>query len=190
MVSLFEVARSIYGAYRLARLDEGGLAYFDSSPAGALRSFWVAALVAPIFVFATAVGWSAADVPPPLFRTALVEGLFYVVGWCLFPFVMIYGSRLLDRTPRYPLFLSAYNWSHIIQIAIVLPPLFLGLTGLLPAEVITLLFLGAYVLTIAYEAYVIRTALDIGMGEAIGLALFDFVLALILEDFSVAVVLR
>ena len=190
MVSLFEVARSVYGAYRLARLDQGGLAYFDGTPAGALRSFWVAALVAPIFVFAVAVGWSGADMPPPLFRTALVEGLFYVIGWCLFPVLMIFGSRLLDRTPRYPLFLSAYNWSHTIQIAIVLPPLFLALTGLLSSEAIALLFLGAYALTIAYEAYVIRTALDIGMGEAIGLALFDFVLALILEDVSVAFILR
>ena len=44
-----ETLRALYGAYRLARLDAGGMAYFDSSIGGFWRSFFAAVLVVPFY---------------------------------------------------------------------------------------------------------------------------------------------
>ena len=40
MISLREVFTALYGAYRLARLDAGGLKYFDITDQGFWRSFF------------------------------------------------------------------------------------------------------------------------------------------------------
>ena len=45
--SVTEIAYALYGAWRLARLDSGGMGYFDRSIAGFWKSFFAALLVAP-----------------------------------------------------------------------------------------------------------------------------------------------
>ncbi len=44
-----EAIVSLYGAWRLARLDRRGFEVFDQTPAGAIRSFFAAVLVAPMY---------------------------------------------------------------------------------------------------------------------------------------------
>jgi len=44
-----EALLSLYGAWRLALLDKRGLELFDKTPAGAIRSFSAALLVAPMY---------------------------------------------------------------------------------------------------------------------------------------------
>ena len=47
-----EVASSLYGAWRLACLDESGMGYFNISVEGFWRSFFAAVLLAPVYMLA------------------------------------------------------------------------------------------------------------------------------------------
>ena len=116
-----ETVYSIFGAYRLAMLDKSGLSYLDRSPEGAIRSFYAALIVLP--AYAVLVVLRLWDVLPEvsLLRFITVEGLAYVISWTAFPLVMFHISGLLDRSARYFDFLSAYNWSSVIQMGLYLP---------------------------------------------------------------------
>ena len=60
---------SIYGAYRLARLDAAGMSYFDTSVAGFWRSFFAAVIIAPFYAMLLAIRFPiiAADADPTRF---------------------------------------------------------------------------------------------------------------------------
>jgi len=45
-----EMMYALYGAYRLARFDAGGMRYFDASIDGFWRSFFAAVLIAPFYL--------------------------------------------------------------------------------------------------------------------------------------------
>ena len=79
MLSVRELATSLYGAYRLARFDPSGLRFFDASPAGAGRSFYAAAIVAPLYGLMLAVASPERDVS--YLRFGFIEGTAYVLSW-------------------------------------------------------------------------------------------------------------
>ena len=86
MLNTRELAASVYGAYRLARLDPNGLRFFDASPAGARRSFYAAAIVAPFYALMLAVG--APEPASDTLRFSLVEGIAYVLSWVAYPVIV------------------------------------------------------------------------------------------------------
>ncbi len=157
-----ETVYSIFGAYRLAMLDKTGLSYLDRSPEGALRSFNAALIVLP---------------EVSLLRFVTVEGLAYVISWTAFPLVMFHVSGLLDRAGRYFDFLSAYNWSSVIQMGVYLPVVAIADSGLLPEGLGEGLVLAVTMLVLMYQWFIARTTLDINGGSAAGVVLLDMILA-------------
>jgi hypothetical protein len=172
-----EALYSIYGAWRLALLDRLGLNYLDKTPEGALRSFYAALLVLPAYAVLVVLRlWDVlADVS--LLRFASVEGIAYVISWTAFPLAMYYVAGLLGRAERYFDFLSAYNWSSVIQMGIYLPVVAIADSGLLPAALGEGMVLVVTMLVLIYQWFIARTALDIGSGTAAGVVLLDMVLA-------------
>ena len=81
MISLREVLTALYGAYRLARLDVGGLRFFDITDQGFWRSFFAAALVAPLYLVLLLIRYSNLPAPIPLFRFIALESIAYVIAW-------------------------------------------------------------------------------------------------------------
>jgi len=172
-----EAVYSIFGVYRLALLDKAGLTYLDRSPEGALRSFHAALIVLP--AYAVLVVLRLWDVLPEvsLFRFIAVEGLAYVISWTAFPLVMFYISGLLDRSGRYFEFLSAYNWSSVIQMGLYLPIVAIADSGLVPEGLGEGLVLVVTMLVLIYQWFIARTTLDINGGSAAGIVLLDMILA-------------
>ena len=179
-----ETVYSIFGAYRLAMLDKTGLNYIDRSPEGAIRSFNAALIVLP--AYAVLVVLRLWDVLPDvsLLRFITVEGLAYVISWSAFPLVMFYISGLLDRSERYFDFLSAYNWSAVIQMGVYLPVVALADSGLMPAGVDEGLVLAVTMLVLMYQWFIARTTLDINGGSAAGVVLLDMILAVFITGVS------
>ncbi|MGP1397201.1 MAG: hypothetical protein ACTS3R_16975 [Inquilinaceae bacterium] len=173
-----EAARSVMGAWRLACRDPGGMAYFDRTPDGAARSFVVALWLLPplalMRVAAMPAAWETAS--PSLILTA--ETLSYVIGWVAFPVAMITITRLIDRAERYVDFLVAYNWSAVIQVALFMPLTVVDLAAPESVGLLALLGLIVYPAVLYYAWYVLKTALDVGGGLAIGLLLADLVLSI------------
>ncbi|WP_448202702.1 hypothetical protein [Azospirillum sp. sgz302134] len=177
-----DVAYSVFGAYRLARLDPTGLQYMDRTPEGALKSFYAAVIVLPAWALLLAIRlWDQLQ-DAPLIQVVTVESIAYVISWTAFPVVMHGVTGLLDRRTRYADFVCAYNWSSVVQMAVYLPVVILAATGLLPQPLSETLVFAAMMAMLAYQWFVLRTALDVPGITAAGLVMLDLFLSAVVTD--------
>ena len=188
MPSAREMMNALFGAYRLACFDAGGMRYFDTSIGGFWRSFFAAVLIAPFYAIFQWLRFrvDAPDVDP--FRHTCVEVISYVIAWVLFPLVMVSLAKFLDREQHYLRYIVAYNWAAVLQNALIMP---IGMVAILggpeigPADFLSLV---ALVAVLAYMWFVTRTALDIDGGTAATIVALDFILGLFLDVGSQALV--
>lgn len=175
MIAAAEVLRALYGAWRLARLDRDGMRLFDVSPAGALRSFWAAAVVLPVHLLSLAALMTL-PAEMPMLRLAAALAISYVLLWTAFPAAMITICRLLGRAERFPAFLAAYNWcsalGYMAQVTVVLAAM-----AVAPDDLAMAVAQATMIPILAYQWYVTRTALAIGGLMAAGLVVIDLSLA-------------
>jgi hypothetical protein len=175
MPSLRAVSHGMYGAWRLARLDPAAMAWFEPGVAGVWRSFWAAAICYPAFLlliswrvepaqWASAGGW----------RILLVESIGYVVGWTAFPLVILPFCRWLERDEQSLDFITAYNWSQVLQTALTVAAL-LAIRAL-PQPAAGPLYLAILMVQLGYEWFIARTALEAGGVAAAVVVLIDLVL--------------
>lgn len=182
MVTINDVVRSVYGAYRLARLDPNGMAYLDSSREGALSSFSVAVFLLPFHIVFLMIQWSGSGASPA--TILVVESIFYVINWTAFLVIAIPIVNLLNKGHRYFAFISAYNWSMVIQMALLFPIFLLVESGAVSPHWAETLLLVLYLVLLIYEGYVIRTSLQIGGFEATGMVILDFILSFALHGLA------
>jgi hypothetical protein len=175
--SVAEIVTSLWGAWRLARLDPRGIACFQTTVEGVWRSFFAAALVAPAYGLMLAMRFGgAAEGTDPL-RFALAEAIAYVVSWVAYPLVMVSVARSLDRLDRYCGYICAYNWSLVLQNLLVLPLSILTMAELLPAGLLQILWLAAIAVITAYVWFIARVGLDLAPLTAVGVVGIDLLLS-------------
>ena len=188
MLSLAEIGPAIYGAWRLALFDPGGMRHFDRSLHGFWRSFQAAILALPLYALLIWIHLAGMHVGGGWPRVLLGEGIAYVIGWVAFPLAFYYVAPIIDRTDHYLGFIVAYNWTSLIQLAILLPAYGIAALGILPAGLGSAVADVAEIATLVYEWYVIRTALQVpGLGAA-GVLLMDVVLSLVIQTLADLVV--
>ena len=153
-----EVVNSIFGAYRLALLDASAMRWFSVSMPGFWRSFTAAFLVAPPFALIVALRFDPQEASIESF--CLSESVAYVLGWTMYPLVMVAVCWALSLSDRYVAYVIAYNWSAVVQVGVALPLVLLNASGLAPAVVISLL--GALVTgaLLFYQWFIARAALQ------------------------------
>lgn len=176
-----EASRSLFGALRLARGDRRGLDFIDRTPDGALRSFYGALLVLPIFAIIEAIQLSGRTVEAGALRILVVEALAYTIGWTAFQTVMIWLTALLQRQERYFDFLATYNWVTVVQMTVYFPVALLVGTGALPPGVVGALSWIVTLLLLTYTWFALKVTLDIPGGTAVGLVVVDLVLGVMLS---------
>ena len=179
MPSLAEVARAIYGAWRLMLFDAGGMRHFDLSIDGFWRSFFAAVVVAPAYVLFVMVGLPSDDAQPidPAWAM-LVKAVAYVAGWIAFPVAAIFVTRLLGVTNRYVPLIVAYNWSNVPPLIILVPAELLAATGAAVAGTLGTL---ALLFILVYEWFVVRVALEVTPFTAVGIVALDVLLGLLIQ---------
>jgi hypothetical protein len=169
-----EVFESLYGAWRLAFLDQSGMRHFNLSFEGFWRSFFAAVLVAP--AFAVLVGQKLAGRPGPidLGWAALVQAFAYAFSWAAFPLAALVLTQLLGLSRNYVALIIALNWATVLQVGVFLAAIVIELAapGLLDG-LIVLLVTGA---VLFYQWFVTRAALQSTGGVALLLVLVDLVL--------------
>ncbi|MBX3517108.1 MAG: hypothetical protein KF815_09215 [Rhodospirillales bacterium] len=179
--SLREIVLSVYAAARLARFDAQPLAYFDASPAGVFRSFFAAVVVAPFYALTLATRFTATADPVDPVRFALAEGIAYVLSWVAFPLMMVDIAQAVDRPGRLYLYICAYNWSLVVQNAIILPVAVLVTTGIIPPDIGQPLWLTAIAAITVYIWFIARSALEISSLMAVGVVVLDIIVSLIIS---------
>lgn len=173
MISGGEVASGVYGAWLLARRRPEGLNWLDSSLGGYWRSFWAAVLVAPAFLVLELITGGFGDAPG--FRDIAVQAISYVIDWTAFPLLMVFISDTLKRGQDYMRYIVAYNWSAVVQMAILLPVAVLAV--LFPSGPALLLVQGITIVLLVYRAYIAHVALDVNFGTSAGIVLLDVLLS-------------
>ena len=179
MITPREIAYSIFGAWRLARFDPGGMQHFDTSIEGFWRSFFAAAIVAPAYVVLVALQGSPAAEGNDWLRYPLVEVISYAVRWTAWPLAMFYICKPIRREPRYTAYIVAYNWAQVIGTGFFVLVVVLANGLLAPGSIGTAIFVTTMVLLV-YQWFVARTALEIGGGLAAGLVVLDLILTVII----------
>src|SRR5262245_1317592 len=128
MVTLAELGPALYGAWRLAHFDAGGMRYFDRSLNGFWRSFWAVALAAPGVAVITVIHLADMPIAGGWLGAVLGEAIAYVIGAVAFPLAAFYLTRFIDREAEYLGFIVAYNWSSLLQLAVLLPAFLIGVS--------------------------------------------------------------
>jgi hypothetical protein len=182
MPTTSEILRALYGAYRLARLDGGGMAYFDASISGFWRSFFAAVIVLPFYAMLLQLRYETGAVGAGVERFAAVEMITYVIAWLAFPLAMASVAAILDREERYLGYIVAYNWAAVLQNALYLPIAMIGVAGGMGAGSANAAGLIALFLILGYSWFVARTALAIGAGTAAAIVALDLVLGVVINS--------
>lgn len=174
---------SLYGTWRLARLDARAVALFDTSPAGARQSFLAAVLVAPVFAFVTILlppeGASAGGL-----RWIPVQAIAYVLSWVAYPVVVEWLSRRMNCRDRFEGYLSVYNWSMVLQNTALLPLAVLTAADIAPPDVLQLFWFVAIAVIMGYLWFIARTTLGVSGMTAAGLVLLDELLSALIDGIA------
>lgn len=179
-----EAIVSLYGAFRLARLDARGLELFDRTDAGALRSFAAAVPVLPCYLLATLM--LAPSQPPaasPL-RWLSVQAIAYVLSWVAYPVAAESLTRVMGCRSRFAGYLSAYNWSMVLQNVALLPLTLLTILQVLPDDVMQFLWLAAIAAIMGWLWFIARSALAVGGLAAAGLVVVDELISMLIDSLA------
>ena len=178
MIGGVEFRLGCRGLLYLARFDAQFLRHFDRSPAGALRSFWLAL---PILPFALFVYWREMDEAVPsaaLYMTARCVG--YAYSWILFPMIILIAGRLLGRDAEAPATIAVYNWFSLIWVALQAPVAILFAINPTSAMA-ALLGIGALIYSIVVEVFLLARCLRIQMWQSAILVAIDLALSLYVD---------
>jgi hypothetical protein len=178
-----EILRALYGTWRIARGDTKGLGFFEFSIDGFWRSFLAAVIVFPAFAF---LRWSDLFAAPddfPVGRYMTVEVIAYVIKWVAFPLIMFHIIPMLGRAERYITFMVVYNWASVLQMALYLAALLLGV--LFPSLGPGGFVLVAVMATLAYGVYITKLTLEIGVPSACAIVMADFLLSMVITSIGI-----
>ncbi|MBS7811125.1 hypothetical protein [Roseococcus pinisoli] len=155
------VANGLAAALLLARGREVGLALVPSGMEGARHSFLAALICLPVLLIIRLYGWSTQAVPPNGEAVALAAELVgYSLGWVGFALASLMLAQRAQRGADWPRFIAAWNWTSLVQYALLLVLLVPSLLGL-PTWVSNALGLVAVGYAIWLEWFVTRVALNL-----------------------------
>ncbi|HIJ43401.1 MAG: hypothetical protein QF511_12760 [Rhodospirillales bacterium] len=181
MLTAREAATSLYGAYRLARFDAGGMTFFNITLEGFWRSFYAAVIIAPLFAVLLFMRFAAGEVAVHPMRFAFVEVIAYVISWVAFPLIMVTMAKMLDREKHYLGYITAYNWASVLQNGVYLPLAIMMMAGILPEQAANFFGLVVFALILAYAWFVTRVALDVSAIVAAGVVILDLLLSVFIS---------
>jgi hypothetical protein len=179
VISLAEIQLGLRGLWRLVRFKPDFALYFDRSPAGARRSFWLAVPILPAYL---------AMQMPAILEAAKTAGegrafatmlIAYPILWAAFPLVLLLAAPLIERQAQIFGAVTVYNWLNILGIATGLPVL-LGSLAALNGDLLVTFYTVTYIFYYVVECYAFRLLLGVNFGVAIALTIADLALSRIM----------
>jgi hypothetical protein len=176
--TLSEARRALDGLWHLAREGAPALRFFDRSREGLLRSFGAGVLAAPFYALSIALDQPAAA---DWLQLVLIEGLGYVILWLAFPLALHPIAARLGRAAEWGDFVIAMNWTSALIIAVNLPMTLLQVSPAVPGELVILSFALLLAVSLAFEWFLARQLLKLGVAAASGVVMLDFALSLAIQ---------
>lgn len=184
--SIAELAAALYGLVHLARLDSRGFDYFDATPTGLLKSFWVAVALLPIFVIYLALDLAMLDVASVVHpvRYVTVELTAYVIDWVAFPLAMLSLAPFLGLDDRLFRFLVPLNWIQLPLGLMLMGPGLMARLVDMPEDAANLMGLTIISAALIITAALARYAMDVPWWSAAGMTLLNFTISLFVTGFA------
>ena len=183
---LVEITQSLNGAWRIARMDQNALNYFNMSIEGFWRSFLAVLIVLPLYVVFLVLNLgqlSGMELPT---GSATSKELYvaiklaaHILGWLAFPVVMIPISRLMDLSQSYVPYIIVWNWSNVLVMAVILPAVLLFPPSAQSDQSAKLILMAAQITVLFYGYLVARVGLQCKILTAIGVVMLDLLLGLL-----------
>jgi len=183
---LVEITKSINGAWRIARMDQNALNYFNMSIEGFWRSFLAVLIVLPLYVVFLVLNLSQLSGMELPTGSATSKELYvaiklaaHILGWLAFPVVMIPISRLMDLSQSYVPYIIVWNWSNVLVMAVILPAVLLFPPSAQSGQSAKLILMAAQITVLFYGYLVARAGLQCKILTAIGVVMLDLLLGLL-----------
>jgi len=181
-----EITKSINGAWRIARMDQNALNYFNISIEGFWRSFIAILIVAPFYLIFLVLNHDQLSTTE-LSTEAATSKEFYVsmkliahiLGWLVFPVVMIPISRLMDLSQRYIPYIIVWNWSNVLVMVVILPAVLIFPPSEHSGQSAKLILMAAQITVLFYGYLVARAGLECKTLTAIGVVMLDLLFGLL-----------
>jgi len=180
---LEEASQSLHACWLLLLRDASAYRLFNSSESGFWRSFSAVFLVAPLYLYASTIETRLPDAEPVASSSpgwALIGLLLQWGGW---PLIMAVVARWIGLSRNYARYIIAYNWSSVLVIAGLLPPLMLYSADLVGSGTMAVLSLFVLLASLYYRWFIARTALETTGLVAVALVLGDLVLSVLVHQF-------
>lgn len=167
MPSWIEFRLAVQGLFRLARFNPDFPRYFDRSPAGALRSFWLALPIYGFYLLLLFRSETMAKVPDHTqFIMAMSVGYLHL--WLVPPVIMTWVLPLIGRQAELPACITIYNWLSLLNVCAGLPLLALDIAGV-PPEILAVPDDILQLVQLVWEAFMLAQILRLTLWQA-GLA--------------------
>lgn len=178
MVSPRELSVALYGAWRFATLDRGAIQFFDNTPQAFWKSFNAAWLALPAYALLVLLSFAQHPVDAGAFRVLSVELISYVIGWVLFPLVMVAFTDTMKCGQNYFRFITAWNWSIVLQAYLFLGVSAFSASGTVPDSLGGLISLVATLAIFFYQGFIAKTTLDVTTPVAFMVVIVDLTIAI------------
>lgn len=179
MISARDLSIAIYGVLRFAMFDRAAVQYFDNSEAAFWKSFCAAVIAAPGYLLLILIGLTEHPVEAGEVRILAVETISYVIGWVLFPLVMVSFTEAANCSRHYFRFISAWNWSAVLQVYFFLAVTAFAASGSVGDGSAGIISVAATLATLVYQGFIAQetlktkravTALIVAIDVVLGIA--------------------
>jgi len=184
MLERDEVARSLYGAWRLFLDRPEAMRYFDVSLDGFWRSFAAVILLVPAYAMTALAEYrvilSDAIADDGFSNAAFVadKALALGIDWIALPVLLALVARPLGISRTYAPFIVARNWCAVLAVLPFGLIGFLFAAGIFGVDLANVLSLAALVVVLYYNFLIARRALAVGTAFAIGIVILDLLVSL------------
>jgi hypothetical protein len=181
MIGPRELSIALYGAWRFATLDRSAIQFFDNTPEAFWRSFNAALLTLPAYALLVMLSFTQHPVEAGGLRILFVESISYVIGWALFPLVMIAFTDTTKSAQNYFRFIAAWNWSIVLQAFLFLGVSAFAASGTVADNLGGMISLVATMAIFFYQGFIAKTTLDVTIPVAAMVVVIDLAIAIALS---------
>lgn len=140
-----------------------GTVFFPQNLTAAKHSFLLALWLMPLYIYMMyRLQIEDGAVIPELVPFLIIQASVYTLYWVLYPLVVYYLARYLDRPAAYPSYIIMYNWVKAAQIILLSLLWAVGETGWVNESTFMVLNTALMVILVVAEWNIIRFGLRLG----------------------------
>lgn len=199
-IALAETTRGLYAAWRMFIRDARAADLFENSYAGAVRSYWAALIILPLYLLSVAIestfpsesyfNFATLAEHSGLLAASLAEFcVFTLAFFVVWPLIMDRLAVYLDCEKNFFRYVAAYNWMHVPYVLVGLAFWAGKLSGFVHDGNSLIISLSMLSLLWTYHWFILRHALGVNGGFAAMLVGAEYFMVVMLKDIIVTTAL-